>query len=66
MSGNVKEWVLTTTTTTGPFEMRGGAYNTASFTVGTTTVRAGPAVRRVRPRPRDRRCGCRRSVSVAA
>ena len=32
MSGNVKEWVLSTTTTTGPFEMRGGAYDTASFT----------------------------------
>ena len=41
MSGNVKEWVLTTTTTTGPFEMRGGAYNTASFTVGTTTSAPG-------------------------
>jgi hypothetical protein len=41
MSGNVKEWVLTTTTTTGPFEMRGGAYNTASFTVGATTSAAG-------------------------
>ena len=41
MSGNVKEWVLTTATTTGPFEMRGGAYNTASFTVGTTTSAPG-------------------------
>ena len=35
MSGNVKEWVLTTTTTTGPYEMRGGAYNIASFPAGT-------------------------------
>jgi hypothetical protein len=41
MSGNVKEWVLTTATTTGPFEMRGGAYNTASFTVGATTSAPG-------------------------
>ncbi|HZY06683.1 MAG TPA: hypothetical protein VFE69_03020, partial [Ilumatobacteraceae bacterium] len=41
MSGNVKEWVLTSTTTTGPFEMRGGAYNTPSFTVGTTTSAPG-------------------------
>ena len=41
MSGNVKEWVLTTATTTGPFEMRGGAYNIASFTVGTTTSAPG-------------------------
>ncbi len=48
MSGNVKEWVLTTTTTTGPFAMRGGAYNTASFTVGTTTTAPGLAVRRGR------------------
>jgi formylglycine-generating enzyme required for sulfatase activity len=36
MSGNVKEWVLSTSTTgLGPFEMRGGAYDIASFTVGT-------------------------------
>ena len=41
MSGNVKEWVLTTGTTTGPAELRGGAYNTASFTVGTTTSAPG-------------------------
>jgi hypothetical protein len=41
MSGNVKEWVLSTTTKTGPWEMRGGAYNTASFTVGTTTSAPG-------------------------
>ena len=41
MSGNVKEWVLTTTTTTGPFEMRGGAYNTLSFTVNTTPTAPG-------------------------
>ena len=41
MSGNVKEWVLSTTTTTGPFEMRGGAYDIASFTVGTTTTAPG-------------------------
>src|SRR4029077_5741248 len=41
MSGNVKEWVLTTTTMTGPFEMRGGAYTPASFTVGTTTSAPG-------------------------
>jgi len=41
MSGNVKEWVLSTTATTGPFEMRGGAYDIASFTVGTTTSAPG-------------------------
>ena len=42
MSGNVKEWV-TTNTTANPlvYEMRGGAYNTASFTVGTTTSAPG-------------------------
>jgi hypothetical protein len=42
MSGNVKEWV-TTNTTSNPlvYEMRGGAYNTASFTVGTTTSAPG-------------------------
>ncbi len=58
MSGNVKEWVATdlTTTTTTPacttppclFEMRGGAYDIASFTIGTATPhRAGHAVRRL-------------------
>ena len=31
MSGNVKEWALSTTATTGPYEMRGGAYDIASF-----------------------------------
>jgi hypothetical protein len=33
MSGNVKEWVLSgaATATTGPYEMRGGAYDIASF-----------------------------------
>jgi hypothetical protein len=41
MSGNVKEWVLSTATTTGPYEMRGGAYNTASFVVGTTASAPG-------------------------
>jgi hypothetical protein len=61
MSGNVKEWVLTSTTTTGPFEMRGGAYNTASFTVGTTTSAPGLQWRRVRPRACDDR---RPSASV--
>jgi len=40
MSGNVKEWVSSTTATTG-FEMRGGAYDIASFTVGTTTTAPG-------------------------
>ncbi len=54
MSGNVKEWVLTTATTTGPFEMRGGAYNTASFTVGSDDQRARPAVRRDHSGSRDR------------
>src|SRR6266540_3197553 len=42
MSGNVKEWVLSTTTTTGPFELRGGAYDIASF-IDNTVV---PAVRK--------------------
>jgi formylglycine-generating enzyme required for sulfatase activity len=37
MSGNVKEWVLTTATTTGPFELRGGAYSTPSFIDNTVT-----------------------------
>jgi hypothetical protein len=41
MSGNVKEWALSTTATTGPFELRGGAYDIASFTVGTTTTAPG-------------------------
>jgi hypothetical protein len=51
MSGNVKEWVATdlTTTTTTPscttppclFEMRGGAYDIASFTVNGTTTAPG-------------------------
>jgi hypothetical protein len=41
MSGNLKEWVLTTTTTTGPYEMRGGAYNTPSFTVNGAVSAAG-------------------------
>jgi hypothetical protein len=42
MSGNVKEWV-TTNTTSNPlvYEMRGGAYNTPSFTVGTATTAPG-------------------------
>jgi formylglycine-generating enzyme required for sulfatase activity len=42
MSGNVREWVATTTTTTGPYEMRGGSYNIASFLDNTVT----PAVRK--------------------
>jgi hypothetical protein len=53
MSGNVKEWVATDLTTTMPasnptcttppclFELRGGAYDIASFTVGTTTTAPG-------------------------
>ncbi|HVY39049.1 MAG TPA: MopE-related protein [Polyangia bacterium] len=53
MSGNVKEWVATDLTTTKPpsnpgctttpcaFEMRGGAYDQASFTVGTTPTAPG-------------------------
>ena len=52
--------------TTGPFEMRGGAYNIASFTVGTTTTAPGPAVRRVRFPPPRPPCGCLRSASAAA
>jgi hypothetical protein len=34
MSGNVKEWVITgaaSTSATGPYELRGGAYNISSF-----------------------------------
>src|SRR6266540_158837 len=42
MSGNVKEWVLSTKTTNGPFELRGGAYDIASF-IDNTVV---PAVRK--------------------
>src|SRR4029077_14406186 len=34
MSGNVKEWVTSTTATSG-YEMRGGAYNIDSFYDGT-------------------------------
>jgi hypothetical protein len=41
MSGNVKEWTLSTSATTGPYEMRGGAYDIASFTVGSTTTAPG-------------------------
>jgi hypothetical protein len=41
MSGNVKEWVLTSTTTPLSFELRGGAYNTPSFTVNGTTTAPG-------------------------
>jgi hypothetical protein len=41
MSGNVKEWALTTTATTGPYEMRGGAYDIASFVSGATTIAPG-------------------------
>jgi len=53
MSGNVKEWVATDLTTTAPasnptcttppclFELRGGAYDIASFTVGGTTSAPG-------------------------
>jgi len=53
MSGNVKEWVATDTTTTKPpsnpnctttpclFEMRGGAYDIASFAVSGTTTAPG-------------------------
>ena len=41
MSGNVKEWVLTSTTTPLTFELRGGAYNTPSFTVNGTTSAPG-------------------------
>jgi len=33
--------VLSTTATAGPYEMRGGAYDIASFTVGTTTTAPG-------------------------
>jgi hypothetical protein len=44
MSGNVKEWVLSgaATATTGPYEMRGGAYDIASFSDNTVM----PAVQR--------------------
>jgi hypothetical protein len=42
MSGNVKEWVLTSTTTPLTYELRGGAYNIASFTDNTVS----PAVQR--------------------
>ncbi len=53
MSGNVKEWTATDLTTTKPpsnpactktpclFEMRGGAYDISSFTVGGTTTAPG-------------------------
>jgi hypothetical protein len=37
MSGNVKEWVLDSTDTNGPFHLRGGAYSTASFIDNTVT-----------------------------
>jgi hypothetical protein len=46
LSGNVKEWAATTLAASSPFhptafEMRGGAYNTASFVVGGATVAPG-------------------------
>ena len=31
MSGNVKEWVIVSTTMSQTFELRGGAYNVLSF-----------------------------------
>jgi hypothetical protein len=40
MSGNVKEWVITgaaSTSATGPYELRGGAYNSASFVDNSVT-----------------------------
>ncbi|HXI56775.1 MAG TPA: MopE-related protein [Polyangia bacterium] len=40
MSGNVKEWVLSTAATSGPFELRGGAYDIASFLDNTVTPAA--------------------------
>ena len=45
MSGNVKEWVVTgaaSTSATGPYELRGGAYDIASFVDNSVT----PAVTR--------------------
>jgi hypothetical protein len=45
MSGNVKEWVITgaaSTSATGPYELRGGAYDIASFVDNSVT----PAVTR--------------------
>jgi hypothetical protein len=45
MSGNVKEWVITgaaSTSATGPYELRGGAYDIASFLDNSVT----PAVTR--------------------
>jgi hypothetical protein len=45
MSGNVKEWVISgaaTTSATGPYELRGGAYDIASFIDNSVT----PAVTR--------------------
>jgi hypothetical protein len=45
MSGNVKEWTITgaaSTSTTGPYELRGGAYDIASFVDNSVT----PAVTR--------------------
>jgi hypothetical protein len=42
MSGNVREWVLNTTDTAGPFQLRGGSYNTPSFIDNSVN----PAVRR--------------------
>jgi len=50
MSGNVKEWVLADVSTTDPltcsttpckYELRGGAYDTSSFTVNGTTTAPG-------------------------
>ncbi|MES1205660.1 MAG: SUMF1/EgtB/PvdO family nonheme iron enzyme, partial [Pseudomonadota bacterium] len=44
MSGNVKEWVLTTVTP-ATYEMRGGAYDIASFLEGVTPTRSAPGLR---------------------
>ncbi|HVZ72011.1 MAG TPA: MopE-related protein [Polyangia bacterium] len=46
MSGNVKEWVITgaaSTSATGPYELRGGAYDIASFVDNSVTPAATKA-----------------------
>jgi len=51
MSGNVKEWVLSTTDKAGAKEMRGGAYDIASFNVGGTISAPGLQCNAVVPAP---------------
>ena len=53
MSGNVKEWALTTAPGVTPvaYEMRGGAYDNASFTVNSVVSAPGLQCDSLTPAP---------------